>query len=83
MTFRSSRQVPCVLILACEALLALFVLQGTGCATPSGGTDNAATPTPTQGAIDSGIYGHLAAAFGNAPTNPPSTECVKVYDATA
>jgi hypothetical protein len=81
MPFRSGRQVPRVLILACEALLALFVLRGTGCATQSP-TNGTPTPTTTPGAIDSGIYGHLARGFGNAPANPPSTECVKVYDAT-
>ena len=29
---------------------------------------------------DSGIYGYLTAALGNAPANPPLTQCVKVYD---
>jgi hypothetical protein len=29
---------------------------------------------------DSGIYGYLVAAFGNPPANPPSTQCVTVYD---
>jgi len=29
---------------------------------------------------DSGIYGSVVAAWGNAPTNPPTYECVKVLD---
>ena len=29
---------------------------------------------------DSGIYGYLTAAWGNPPANPPSTQCVTVYD---
>jgi hypothetical protein len=78
MTAGLGKQVPRTLVLACEVLLAWFVLRGTGCANPSG-TDDVASPA--QGAIDSGIYGHMAAAFGNAPANPPSVDCVKVYDA--
>ena len=70
-----------MVVITCEALLALFLLHGTGCATPSG-TDAVSTPMPTQTTGNSGIYGHVTAALGNAPANPPSTECVKVYDAT-
>jgi hypothetical protein len=29
---------------------------------------------------DSGIYGYLTAALGNAPANTSPTQCVKVYD---
>jgi hypothetical protein len=81
MTAKSGRQVPRILMTACEALLALFLLAGTGCATPSG-TETVATPTATPGAADSGIYGHMTVALGNAPANPPSTSCVKVYDSS-
>lgn len=35
---------------------------------------------PAQNTIDSGVYGHMNAGFGNAPANPPATQCVKVYD---
>jgi hypothetical protein len=77
------RQGPRLLTMVCGALLALFVLQGNGCATPQD-SDAVATPMPTQGASSSGIYGHMVVAFGNPPTNsPPPTECVKVYDSAA
>lgn len=77
MTASLGRQVTRALAMACEVLFALFVLLGTGCATPSA---SAPTPMPTQVSIDSGIYGHMTAALGIAPANPPSTQCVAVYD---
>jgi hypothetical protein len=68
-----------MLVIVCEALLALFLVHGTGCATQSG-TESGASPMPTQTMGDSGIYGHMTVALGNAPANSPSTQCIKVYD---
>jgi hypothetical protein len=31
----------------------------------------------------SGIYGSTVAAWGNPPANPPSTQCLKVFDSSA
>jgi hypothetical protein len=79
MTTKGSTWVPRMLTLACGALAAFFVSQGIGCAISSS-TDTAPTSTPSQSMSDSGIYGYLTAAWGNPPANPPSTQCVTVYD---
>ena len=79
MTAQASTWVHRMLTLACGALVALFVSQGTGCANSSS-TNGAPSSTPSQSMSDSGIYGYLTAAWGNPPANPPSTECIKVYD---
>ncbi len=36
----------------------------------------------SKGAADSGIYGAMVAAWGNAPANPPTYECVKIFDSS-
>jgi len=41
-----------------------------------------ASPAADQGQPDSGIYGAMVAAWGNAPSNPPTYECVRVFDST-
>ena len=47
----------------------------------------ASTPEATSGrsegqtAYDSGIYGSMVAAWGNPPAQPPTYQCVKVFDA--
>ena len=79
MTAGSGRQVPRTLVMACEALLALVLLHGTGCATQSG-SEVISTPMPTQSTSSSGIYGRMTVALGNAPASPPTTACIKVYD---
>ncbi len=47
-----------------------------GAATP----DASAQATP---GVDSGIYGWMVAGRGNAPSNPPTVECVRVLDTSA
>ncbi|MGH7916422.1 MAG: hypothetical protein ACREQE_03060 [Candidatus Binataceae bacterium] len=39
-------------------------------------------PGGQESQTGSGIYGAMVAVRGNAPANPPSRECVKVYDAS-
>ena len=34
------------------------------------------------GTLDSGIRGSMTSAWGNPPANPPTYQCVKVFDAT-
>jgi hypothetical protein len=41
-------------------------------------------PSAPEGAITtgSGIYGSTVAAWGNPPANPPTTQCLKVFDSS-
>jgi hypothetical protein len=43
------------------------------------------SPSAPDGAVTpgSGIYGYTVAAWGNPPANPPSTQCLKVFDSSA
>lgn len=55
---------------------------------PTAAGENASTvPSPTvmqtgqsSSHPDSGIYGHMIAAWGNPPAQPPTYECVRVID---
>jgi len=40
------------------------------------------TATATVPGADSGIYGSMVSAWGNPPANPPTYECVKIFDST-
>lgn len=42
----------------------------------------AAAAGTNQNAPDSGISGAMVAAWGNPPANPPTYQCVKIFDAT-
>src|SRR5262249_41083237 len=53
------------------------------------GASASAVPTSTATQTDSssshpnsGIYGHMVAAWGNPPAQPPTYECVRVLDTT-
>jgi len=53
------------------------------------GDKASAVPTPTamqtgssSSQPNSGIYGHMVAAWGNPPAQPPTYECVRVLDPT-
>src|SRR5260370_19308002 len=37
---------------------------------------------PHEGTVDSGIRGTMVSAWGNPPANPPTYQCVRVFDAT-
>jgi hypothetical protein len=57
--------------------------------TVTAGDSANAVPTPTamqMGSFsshpNSGIYGHMVAAWGNPPAQPPTYECVRVLDTT-
>ena len=60
----------------------------TRCWEPVTAGDSAsAVPTSTvmqtgssSSRLDSGIYGHMVAAWGNPPAEPPTYECVRVLD---
>ncbi|HEV3109711.1 MAG TPA: hypothetical protein VGY99_04375 [Candidatus Binataceae bacterium] len=41
----------------------------------------APAPEASPAAANSGIYGAMVAAWGNAPANPPTYECVRIFDA--
>lgn len=41
----------------------------------------AAAPETSPVAANSGVYGAMVAAWGNVPSNPPTYECVKIFDA--
>jgi hypothetical protein len=43
------------------------------------------SPSAPEGAVTtgSGIYGYTVAEWGNPPANPPSTQCLKVFDSSA
>lgn len=69
-------------------VMCVWIFSGTGnCAEPSSAPSNSsAISAPDAGAgqqraPDSGIYGAMVAAWGNAPSNPPTYECIKVFDA--
>ena len=52
---------------------------------PAGGARDASSAAASIEAtpgIDSGIYGWMITGRGNAPSNPPTVECVKVLDST-
>lgn len=72
-------------IAATFALGAILVACAASTATSEpGSTVPAASTSPeAHGVADSGIYGSMIAARGNAPSNLPSVECVKVLDSTA
>lgn len=85
-----SRRGPCVLTIAWGAALALTVGCSHGSAEPGGvggasGQPRVELPASPQrtGTPGSGIYGHTVAAWGNPPANPPSTQCLKVFDSSA
>jgi hypothetical protein len=64
------------LVLALEVSCALG-----GCAGPASvGAD--AGQVSTAGTVDSGIRGSMTSAWGNPPANPPTYQCVRVFDAT-
>lgn len=47
---------------------------------PSAGATSSGTLAGESQRTDSGIYGAMVAAWGNAPANPPTYECVKIFD---
>jgi|SRR6516165_6055559 hypothetical protein len=71
----------------CQLLGATFALT-IGCVGQP--AESSALPSENQrqsssassGAVTpgSGIYGYTVAAWGNAPANPPTTQCLKVFD---
>lgn len=70
------------------AALALTI----GCALPqtaepgaSPGQRQEQSPSAREGAVTagSGIYGYTVAEWGNPPANPPTTQCLKVFDSSA
>jgi hypothetical protein len=54
--------------------------QASGPATAQANSNSAQGDNPA--APDSGITGSMVAAWGNAPANPPTYECLKVFDAS-
>jgi hypothetical protein len=72
----------------CRLLGAAFALN-IGCvrqaAEPSALQRQQRATSAPEGAIatGSGIYGYTVAAWGNAPANPPTTQCLKVFDSSA
>jgi hypothetical protein len=54
-------------------------------AEPSAWPGQQQAPSAPEGAIatGSGIYGYTIAAWGNPPANPPTTQCLKVFDSSA
>lgn len=69
------------------AALALAIGCVTRAAGPGAlpGQQQAQSSSVPEGAVTagSGIYGYTVAAWGNPPTNPPTTQCLKVFDSSA
>jgi len=49
---------------------------------PVAPASSAAGSEPGQSSAESGIYGAMVSAWGNAPANPRTYECVKIFDAS-
>jgi len=49
------------------------------------GQQQAQSSSVPEGAVTagSGIYGYTVAEWGNPPANPPTTQCLKVFDSSA
>lgn len=62
----------CLILVSCSPAASLA---GDSTSTLSG-------PGASQSGADSGIYGAMVAAWGNAPSNPPTYECVKIFDSS-
>lgn len=67
------------------AALALTIGCVRQAAEPSALPRQQQAPSTPEGAIaaGSGIYGYTIAAWGNSPANPPTTQCLKVFDSSA
>ncbi len=63
----------------CEPLWAPAPL--TAAATEASPRVAAAAPEASPAAANSGIYGAMVAAWGNAPAKPPTYVCVRIFDA--
>ena len=78
MTAGSGRQVARLMV-ACEVLLALFLVRGAEGGMQLG-VNAGPGPMPTPSPANSGIYGHLSTALGNAPASPLPVRCFTVYE---
>jgi hypothetical protein len=63
------------------SLIFLLCLIGASCNQSAALAGNA-SPAESQEEPDSGIYGVMVAAWGNAPANPPTYECIRIFDST-
>jgi hypothetical protein len=71
-------------ILSCLIVVISHNLARSAAAQSDG--DASSLPQPQSSAsplaADCGIYGAMAAAWGNAPANPQTYECVRIFDST-
>jgi hypothetical protein len=68
--------------LKAAGVVALAIALALGCGSRMKSAEAVDGSVPTAAPEDSGIHGSIVSAWGNPPANPPTSQCVKVFDAT-